>query len=182
MTVTALLSDLQARGVTLRPDGDKLRFYPADKVDRDLLDRLRDHKAELLDLLVGHFLAGGDGDTLAQALGELADAEQKRYGDLLAQRRAAGESEAGIEWRALVDLRLALGQWPPPTPPGRQASGRLLAGIAYPPRAPTHPDPRIIAAPATTCPTCNWARVLSELRTMTGGRCWGCWRRDLTRT
>jgi len=44
MTVQALLSDLQALGVTLETHGDRLRFHPRDAVCPDLLARLRDQK------------------------------------------------------------------------------------------------------------------------------------------
>ena len=39
----------------------------------------------------------------------------------------------------------------------------------------TAPDRRIIADPVTMCLRCGTARVLPELRTMTGGVCWSCY-------
>jgi hypothetical protein len=52
MTATAeLLTDLQALGVILAADGDRLRFHPKDKVTPELLARMRDAKGELLAML-----------------------------------------------------------------------------------------------------------------------------------
>lgn len=52
MTAAAdLLTELQARGVALVADGDRLRFHPRHKVTGNLLDRLREHKPELLGIL-----------------------------------------------------------------------------------------------------------------------------------
>ena len=48
---TELLTELQALGVVLAADGDRLCFHPRDKVTPDLLARLRDCKAELLTML-----------------------------------------------------------------------------------------------------------------------------------
>src|SRR4029453_7767901 len=51
MTAAALVAALRARGVELVPAGDRLRFRPASKVPRDLLESLRQRKAEMLELL-----------------------------------------------------------------------------------------------------------------------------------
>ena len=52
MTATAqLLTDLQALGVVLAADGDRLRFHPRSVVTGKLLARLRTCKAELLAML-----------------------------------------------------------------------------------------------------------------------------------
>lgn len=50
-TVTQLLQDLQRRGVTVRAIGDRIGFKPADAVPPDLLERMKRHKAELLQAL-----------------------------------------------------------------------------------------------------------------------------------
>jgi hypothetical protein len=47
----ALLAELRERRVELEAAGDKLRYWPADGVTPDDLERLRTHKAELLRLL-----------------------------------------------------------------------------------------------------------------------------------
>jgi len=53
-----LLTALQALGVTLAAEGDRLRFYPRDAVTGDLLARLRDAKPELLAMLQPQDLPG----------------------------------------------------------------------------------------------------------------------------
>jgi hypothetical protein len=37
----------------------------------------------------------------------------------------------------------------------------------------------IQAAPKSVCRVCGFARVLPELRTMTGGRCYSCWEQEV---
>lgn len=49
--VLALVADLQGRGVTLEPRGDKLAVRPVSRVTAEELARLRQHKAEVLRLL-----------------------------------------------------------------------------------------------------------------------------------
>ena len=51
MTPAALVETLRARGVTLQPDGDRLRVRPAEALTPDELDTLRRHKGEVLRLL-----------------------------------------------------------------------------------------------------------------------------------
>ena len=50
-TAEKLLAELDALGVELQGDGDRLRYRPRDKVTADLADRMKSHKAELLALL-----------------------------------------------------------------------------------------------------------------------------------
>jgi len=60
MTTTAeLLTDLQALGVILAADGDRLRFHPRDKVTPGLLARMRDAKGDLLAMLQGGYSGNG---------------------------------------------------------------------------------------------------------------------------
>jgi hypothetical protein len=51
MTAAALVAVLRSRGVELVAAGDRLRFRPASKVPPDLLESLRERKAEVLILL-----------------------------------------------------------------------------------------------------------------------------------
>ena len=51
MTVRALIADLRARGVTLVPDGDRLRCRPRAALTQDDLTALRAHKAAVLERL-----------------------------------------------------------------------------------------------------------------------------------
>ena len=49
--VDQLMTELRGLGVILQADGDRLRFHPRHKVTGNLLDRLREHKPELLGIL-----------------------------------------------------------------------------------------------------------------------------------
>lgn len=52
MTAAALLRDLVRLGVVLRVEGDRLKVHvPKGVLTPDLVDRLRAHKAEVLDIL-----------------------------------------------------------------------------------------------------------------------------------
>jgi len=53
MTAVALVADLQARGVTLEPRGDRLAVRPVSRLTREEIEALRRHKAEVLALLRG---------------------------------------------------------------------------------------------------------------------------------
>jgi hypothetical protein len=48
VTVLDLLADCRLRGVELNLDGDRLRWLCRGELSPDLLNRLRDHKADLL--------------------------------------------------------------------------------------------------------------------------------------
>ena len=51
MTAEALVADLRARGITLRPDGEKLRCRPRAALTERDLSALRTHKADVLAVL-----------------------------------------------------------------------------------------------------------------------------------
>lgn len=51
MTAAEILSELEARQVELAVVGDRLRFRPATAVPDELLIELREHKAELIELV-----------------------------------------------------------------------------------------------------------------------------------
>lgn len=51
MTAAEILSELEARQIELAVTGDRLRFRPAAAVPEDLLTELREHKAELIELV-----------------------------------------------------------------------------------------------------------------------------------
>jgi hypothetical protein len=70
MTTSAtIIDELTARGVTLQAHGDALRFSPRSAVPDDLLQRLQDHKGELLALLAGG-TQGGNGYRTHATTGE----------------------------------------------------------------------------------------------------------------
>lgn len=49
--VAELLAELDALGIQLEADGDRLRFRPREKITADLSARMKAHKGELLALL-----------------------------------------------------------------------------------------------------------------------------------
>jgi len=56
--VADLLAELDALGIRLEADGDRLCFRPRDKVTADLAARMKAHKGELLALLATRKTAG----------------------------------------------------------------------------------------------------------------------------
>ena len=73
-TAARLMTELQGLGVTLAADGDRLRFSPRSAVTGELLQRLRDCKAELLAMLASGPQPGdnGNGYTTRATTGETA--------------------------------------------------------------------------------------------------------------
>ena len=53
MNATALLAELHRRGIEFRVQGDRFLYRPVESVTAELLERLRQSKAELLMLLRG---------------------------------------------------------------------------------------------------------------------------------
>jgi hypothetical protein len=51
LAATRVLSRVQAHGITLVPDGDRLRFFPANALTPELLEELRQHKEGVLFIL-----------------------------------------------------------------------------------------------------------------------------------
>ena len=51
MTAEDLLAEVEALGVTVQLDGDILRFRPGSSIPRTLIDELRAHKPELVELV-----------------------------------------------------------------------------------------------------------------------------------
>jgi hypothetical protein len=49
-----LLLELSHRGVTVIPEGDRLRLRPRSALTADLLARIHVHRSEILALLAGH--------------------------------------------------------------------------------------------------------------------------------
>lgn len=120
MNAAALVADLRARGVTLRPDGDRLRVRPAEALTPQELETLRRHKAEVLALLApgveprSAAPASGPGvprvdlarlaldpETVREALGDAPD-PHGLAGIRLALLVAVGELEAEIDSGAIA--------------------------------------------------------------------------------
>ena len=51
MTATEIIQDLRRRGVQLEAVGDRLRFRPREAVTSDLVEALKQHKAEIISTL-----------------------------------------------------------------------------------------------------------------------------------
>jgi hypothetical protein len=51
MTATEIMLRLKHSGIQLQATGDRLRFYPLERVPNDLRREMADHKADLLTLL-----------------------------------------------------------------------------------------------------------------------------------
>lgn len=72
MTAAGLIADLRARGITLDPRGDRLRFRPASAVTAGEVEALRHHKAEILRLLEAEpwlYVPKPDPETVREVLG-----------------------------------------------------------------------------------------------------------------
>lgn len=76
MTVAHLVDDLLARGVTMEPVGDRLRLVPAKLVTPDELQVLREHKAEVLELIRPDFTAEDVAELRARYRDDLDDQER----------------------------------------------------------------------------------------------------------
>lgn len=104
MTTLALLSDLAAVGVTLQPQGDKLRFHPRDRVTPELLDRITEHKPELLRVLAEPEPFGD-----LQPRDDHADDRRDIGPQAPPQRRQPRPAEPSEDWpAALADFVLLL--------------------------------------------------------------------------
>jgi hypothetical protein len=51
LAATRVLSRVQAHGITLVPDGNRLRFSPASALTPELVEELRQHKEDILSIL-----------------------------------------------------------------------------------------------------------------------------------
>ena len=51
MLVHEILEEVGRRGISLFPKGDRLRFYPKNALTPELLEELKEHKAEMLVVL-----------------------------------------------------------------------------------------------------------------------------------
>jgi hypothetical protein len=89
MVLPELLREIETRGVTLEPAGDRLRFRPKRNLTPALVEGLREHKAEILEVLEGGEkldhrdpVIENTGEVLELAracLGEMAHPEEAPY-------------------------------------------------------------------------------------------------------
>lgn len=194
-----ILQDLTARGVTLQADGDALRFTPRHALTPELLERLREHKAEILRLLAGGVDDPADGSAHGPDLpdpgGELelaVDATGRRtwrHPDEPETETAPVPdpcpSCGGIEqWR---DLQ---GGWHCLRCDPCTAGPRLRKLAMRRPKQPTRPAPTpgarrpqppvvpdaIVADPIPTCSDCGRPEVIPGQPGRRAGLCFDCWR------
>jgi hypothetical protein len=116
VTAAALVERLQARGVELRVDGDRLRLRPAGAISADEVEAIKRHKPAILRLLATTTTAPDDPDldpaTVRDTLGASPDPHML----------------AGIAWDvrdALRELRAGIASGH--LPPRRLVAGRPLA-------------------------------------------------------
>lgn len=116
-TTAGLVADLVWAGVRLEAAGDNLRYRPQSAMTADLVERLRDHKPELLFLLAAPGY-GRHGWTRRQAAYLIRNARQRDPGQAVALRDAWRErmtvciidgnlSEDQAEQVALAELEAA---------------------------------------------------------------------------
>ena len=79
MSVGQVLAEVERRGVTLAPAGDKLRFRPKDALPPELVEELRAHKASILRLLTDREIAARDPRPV-EGVGEVLEMARARFG------------------------------------------------------------------------------------------------------
>lgn len=88
MILTELLREIENRGVTLFPAGNRLRFRPKANLTPELVEGLREHKEAILERLEGgespepsrrHEVTKGQGDHLIQEA--LKECERSRFSE-----------------------------------------------------------------------------------------------------
>ena len=90
---TAVLADLQALGIDVKPDGDAIRYRPRQAMTPALLRRLQTHKVELLAML------------MIQQVHDLAELMAEAWQERLAICTADGIPLAEAEQTALKQLQ-----------------------------------------------------------------------------
>ena len=106
--LAALVADLQARGVTLEPRGEKLAIRPVSRLTREELEALRAHKPEVLRLLAPQPALTLDPATLREVLGPRPDpaalaALEAEVRDAIAQYQV--EVATGVLGRGVLMVR-----------------------------------------------------------------------------
>lgn len=118
MLAVELRHELQALGVTLAADGDRLRFHPRCKVTGELLARLQTHKGELLQILQPQ---AGNGYTTHATTGERAVVSPAVPQDLQPHGDVPQVDDVA---RPVAPVRI----WPPVVPDFILAAPFLLCG------------------------------------------------------
>ncbi len=110
LAAAKVLSRVQGHGITLVPDGNRLRFHPASALTTEMIDELRQHKETILKILRRRGDVQQDASPLIEDAGEV----------LQIAREVLGQVEDPVT---------------PPPPPGRDpmvkrgtAKGRFFQG------------------------------------------------------
>ncbi|MDP8952105.1 MAG: hypothetical protein M3N18_07700 [Actinomycetota bacterium] len=93
MVLPELLREIENRGVTLEPAGDRLRFRPKRNLTPELVEGLRQHKAEILERLEKcerpHFLGTPEngarspiGEPTIKKAGEVLELARAHFGEM----------------------------------------------------------------------------------------------------
>ncbi len=88
MVLPELLREIENRGVTLEPAGDRLRFRPKRNLTPELVEGLREHKADILEALEGREKPGQNADPVSEEPAQNFDPVIESAGEVLALARA----------------------------------------------------------------------------------------------
>ncbi len=91
MVLPELLREIESRGVTLEPAGDRLRFRPKRNLTPELVEGLREHKAAILETLEGgeSLPTSGDFDTspTIRTTAEVLELARAHFGEIAHEHR-----------------------------------------------------------------------------------------------
>lgn len=86
MVLPELLREIENRGVELVPAGDRLRFRPKRNLTPELVEGLREHKAEILEAL-GNGARAPDCVPVIRDAGEVLELARVRFGEIAPECR-----------------------------------------------------------------------------------------------
>jgi hypothetical protein len=80
MTAIQTLFKVRRCGVTLVPNGDRLRFHPASAFTSELVEELREHKEIILEMLARQEAARQDTSPFIGDVSEVLELARQRFG------------------------------------------------------------------------------------------------------
>ncbi len=89
MALPELLREIEDRGVILMaaPVEPRLRFRPASRLTPALVEGLRQHKAEILEVLEGREKPGQNSDPVIESAGEVLALARAHFGEIAPESR-----------------------------------------------------------------------------------------------
>ncbi|MDP9478336.1 MAG: hypothetical protein M3R38_22090 [Actinomycetota bacterium] len=87
MVLPELLREIESRGVTLEPAGDRLRFRPKKNLTPALVEGLRQHKAEILEVLEGREKPAQNSEPVIESAGEVLALARAHFGEIAPESR-----------------------------------------------------------------------------------------------